>query len=61
MERVQFGTHMAEQRPRAIKIAFAGTEDQVWRDRFMETVAVNRGVKAKVVIEIEEALDWLAD
>ena len=61
MGRYDFGNYMAEQRPGIIKIAFVGREDAVWRDRFLETVSVNRGVVAKVVTKIEEALDWLAN
>ena len=61
MGRFEFGTYMAEQHPIGIKIAFVGTVDQVWPDRFMETIAVTRGVITKVVTETEEALNWLAD
>ncbi len=61
MPRFEFGNYMAEQRPQAIKIAIVGHKDVVWPDRFLETVSVNRGVNAKVVITIEEALNWLAE
>ena len=61
MARFKFASHMAEQHPHAIKIAFVGREDAVWPDRFLEIVSVNRGVNAKVVTEIEEALNWLAE
>jgi len=60
MARLEFGSYMAEKRPHTIKIAFVGSKDAVWPDRFLENVAVNRGVKAKVVTEIEEALNRLA-
>ena len=58
--RFEFGEHMAEQQPDAIKIALVGSTDMVWPERFLETVSVNRGVNAKVVTEIEDALNWLA-
>ena len=61
MGRFEFGSHMAEQRPRLFKIAFVGREDVVWPDRFLGTVSINRGMNAKVVTEIEEALNWLAE
>ena len=61
MARFQFGSHLAEQRPHQIKIAFVGHKDAVWPDRFLENVSVNRAVNAKVVTEIKEALNWLAE
>ena len=61
MARFEFGSHLAEQRPHQIKIAFVGNKDAVWPDRFLENVSVNRAVNAKVVTEIKEALNWLAE
>ncbi len=61
LARFEFGSHMAEQHPNAIKIAFVGSKRAVWPDRFMENVSRNRGVNAKVVTEVEEALEWLAE
>ena len=60
IERYEFGGHMVEQGAHAFKIAFVGTDDQVWHDRFLETVSVNRGLNAKSFTEIDEARDWLA-
>ena len=59
--RYEFGKHMAEQHPYAIKIALVGSTDAVLPERFLEMVSVNRGVNAKVVTEIEEALNWLTE
>ena len=59
--RFEFGTHMSEQQPFRIKIALVGSTDAVWPDRFLETVAHNRGVNARVTTEIKEALDWLVE
>ena len=61
MARFEFGSYLAKQRPHQIKIAFVGHKDAVWPDRFMENVSVNRAVKAKVVTEIKDAIDWLAE
>jgi len=59
--RFEFGIHMAEQRPREFKIAFVGSEQNVWPDRFLENVSRNRGVNVKIVTDIEKALNWLAE
>lgn len=61
MARFEFASHMAEQRPYAMKIALVGRAEAVWPDRFLENVWRNRGVNAKVVTEIGEALKWLAE
>jgi hypothetical protein len=61
MARFEFGSHMAEQHPYQIKIAFVGHKDAVWPDRFLENVSANRVVNAKVVTEIKEALNWLTE
>ena len=59
MERFDFGSFMSEMRPAAIRIAFVGSAEAVWSQRFLETVAVNRGVIAKVTTNPTEAIEWL--
>ncbi len=61
MARFEFGEYMAAQQPQSIKIAFVGSAEAVWPNRFLETVSRNRYVNVKVVTETEEALLWLAD
>ena len=61
MARFDFGVFLADQRPRAIKIAFVGTDKQVLSDRFTENVSANRGVQMKVTTDPAEALAWLAE
>jgi len=57
--RFDFGTFMAEARPAPIRIALVGSADAVWPDRILESVAVNRGVLAKVATDVGEATEWL--
>lgn len=59
MARFDFGTFMSELRPAGIRIAFVGSTEIVWPDRFLENVSVTRGVNAKVTTDVAEALDWL--
>jgi len=57
--RFDLGALMAQLRGPGIRIALVGTEKQVWPDRFLETVAVNRGANARVSTNVEEAMAWL--
>lgn len=41
------------------KLAVAGHEPLIDPSRFGETVAVNRGVNAKIFFDVDEALVWL--
>lgn len=61
MARFDFGSFMSEARPGSIRIAFVGAEEAVWPDRFLQAVAVNRGVLVRVTIDEEEATEWLKD
>jgi len=44
---------------RICRISIAGHVPLIDEDRFGETVAVNRGVNAKVVTSLDEAIAWL--
>ena len=44
---------------RGTRFAYVGHEPLIDRDRFGETVAVNRGLNVKVSLSEQEALDWL--
>jgi len=61
MERFGFGSYVAELSAQAFKVAFVCREDQVWSDRFMENVSVNRGSDVRVFTTLAEAMDWLAE
>jgi hypothetical protein len=42
-----------------MRLAYVGTESQIDRQRFGETVATNRGFQLKVTDDMAEALAWL--
>jgi hypothetical protein len=51
--------YKAEHASKIHKIAVVGKEPIVDKDRFGETVAVNRGVNGRVFTEMSQALAWL--
>jgi hypothetical protein len=59
MERYEFARFMAEITATKIRIAVVAAERHVWRDRFFETAAVNRGIVLKVTTSVEEGEEWL--
>lgn len=64
IERFQMSEYLAQYaRENALgkinKVAFAGSEPLVDRGRFGETVAVNRGLRTKIFIDLKEAVDWV--
>lgn len=61
MARLDFAHQMAEQRAHGFEIALIGSETAVWPDHFLENVASNRGVNARVFTMEEEALLWLSE
>ena len=42
-----------------VKVAWLGRRDQMYKDRFAENVAINRGARVKVTTDMEEAFQWL--
>ena len=61
LARYELGVLMAKVKAKSqpIQIACIGTKKQVLRDKFLEMVAINRGVNIKIATDIEEALQWL--
>ena len=43
------------------KLALVGRGDQMFPDKFVENVAVNRGINLRLFTDLEEAIDWLQD
>ncbi len=63
-ERYQYAEALAQYKVKhalaiSSKIALLGREPLIDKNRFGETVAVNRGVNIKVFTEIDKALAWL--
>ena len=59
MDRFDLGRGAAELQRVPLRVAVLAREDQVWPDRFAETVANNRGLVTKVTTDQAEALAWL--
>jgi hypothetical protein len=67
MDRYAFSVALAEKFNKACtsgadastRFGFVGKEPMVEKDRFGETVAVNRGLNLKVMEDMDEALQWL--
>jgi hypothetical protein len=67
MDRYAFSVALAEKFNKACRagadprtrFGFVGNEPMVEKDRFGETVAVNRGLNLKVMEDMDEALQWL--
>lgn len=60
MARYETAKRMAEMVPNDFKVVFLTTAKQIRKDRFGETVMVNRGVTVKVTADLQEAFEWLA-
>jgi hypothetical protein len=58
-DRFEFASFMAQLITQPLRIAVVASKRHVLRDKFMETVARNRGVLLKVATEREEATQWL--
>jgi hypothetical protein len=60
-DRFEFGATMAEVLVgKKIRLVFLCRADQVSPNRFLESVAVNRGAWLKVATDQSDALNWLA-
>jgi hypothetical protein len=59
IDRYEFGIFMESKRIYKINVALVGTTEYVFPDKFLETVAKNRAVNAKVTTDIKEAELWL--
>jgi hypothetical protein len=59
VDRYEIGQHGARIVPPGIKIAMLGREDQILPDKFLETVADNRGLILRVFSDENEATEWL--
>ncbi len=58
-ERYELGTRMAELWNRKIRLAVIMRSDQIYSDHFWETVVNNRGIGARIFMEIDDATRWL--
>ena len=59
LERFALGEDVAALTRGRIAIAIVDLPERVWPDRFVETVAANRGALIKVTTDYTEALAWL--
>lgn len=59
LDRFALGEEVAALTRGRIAIAIVDMPDRVWPDRFVETVAANRGALVKVTTDYAEALAWL--
>ena len=59
MERYKLGVFISEHNYLGICIVVVGKEPYVDPGRFGETVALNRGARGKVFIDMEAALAWI--
>jgi len=60
IDRYSVGEYSTKQIAEEIKTALIGNAEHILPDdNFLENVVTNRGVKAKVFIDIEEATKWL--
>ncbi len=59
MELHQIGELIARELPRGSHVALVASPGRLAMDRFLETVAVNRGVLFRLFTELEDAQRWL--
>jgi hypothetical protein len=60
LDRYQHAIEMARPGSLGVRTAVVARPDQVFPDRFWETVTRNRGLVTRVVTDMEEAIVWLA-
>lgn len=59
MERYEAAVWIAQNQKARVRMVFFVSLDQIYPDKFAETVAINRGVQLKVTTDMEEAMQWL--
>ncbi|MHC4573415.1 MAG: hypothetical protein ACYS76_04680 [Planctomycetota bacterium] len=59
MDRFTFGKALADSAPHGLKLALLGSSEQILPDKFLENVAVTRGVTIRLSTDINELLKWL--
>ncbi|MHC4618605.1 MAG: hypothetical protein ACYTEQ_12735 [Planctomycetota bacterium] len=59
LDRFTFGKALADSAPHGLKLALLGSSMQVLPDKFLENVAVTRGVNIRLSTDINELLEWL--
>lgn len=58
VDRYAFGEFLGSQQQPAIRMSFLASEAQFWSDKFLETVAVNRGAAVRTTMDPVKARDW---
>ncbi len=58
-DRYTFGEFLGSVQPRTLRIAILANEQHFWPDKFLETVAVNRGGIVRTTTDFDEAHAWL--
>ncbi len=59
VDRYAFGEYLGSQQPHTLRMAFLANDAQFWSDKFMETVAVNRGAQVRTTTDPAEAQAWV--
>lgn len=58
VDRYAFGEFLGSQQQPTIRMSFLASEAQFWSDKFLETVAVNRGAAVRTTMDPAEAVAW---